>query len=127
MKTVKQTVLIKATPHNLYEAILDPKKHAKFTQSKAANDMKVGDKFSAYDGYISGTNLVLEKDKKIVQRWTCTDFPKGHYSEATFEFKKKGSGTELIFTQTGVPDENYDEILQGWVDFYWNPLKAMFE
>jgi activator of HSP90 ATPase len=126
MKTITQTTFFKAPPHELYEAILDPKKHAQFTLSKAANDRKVGGKFSAYDDYITGINLFLEPDKKIVQKWTSTDFPKGHYSEVTFDFKKNGTGTELVFTQTKVPDSQYAEISQGWEDFYWKPLRDMF-
>jgi len=126
MKTIRQTISFKSSPHELYEAILDPKIHSKFTGSKATNTMKVGGKFTAYDDYISGTNLVLQKDKKIVQKWTSTDFPKGHFTEVTFEFKPQGKGTKLIFTQTDVPDENYEEIKQGWIDFYWDPMKKMF-
>jgi len=29
----------------------------------------------------------------------------------------------LIFTQTGIPDKNYKDILRGWKDFYWKPLE----
>ncbi len=126
-KTIRQSVIINASPHDLYEAILDPKIHSEFTNSKATNTRAVGGKFTAYDGYISGTNLVLEKDKKIVQKWTSTDFPKGHFTEVKFEFRKEGKGTKIIFTQTNVPEENYKEISQGWIEFYWNPLKEMFE
>ena len=34
-KTVKQTVTFKASPHDVYEALMDSKKHAKFTGDKA--------------------------------------------------------------------------------------------
>jgi activator of HSP90 ATPase len=129
-KTIRQIVLINASPHDLYQAILDPKLHSKFTNSKASGSMKVGGKFTAYGGYISGTNISLEKDKKIVQKWTSADFPKGHYTQVTFEFKAEGKTagkvTNLTFTQYNVPEENYEEIKQGWIDFYWKPLKEMF-
>jgi activator of HSP90 ATPase len=125
-KTIKQTIIIKASPHDLYEAILNPKIHSKFTNSKATNTMKVGGKFTAYDGYISGTNLILEKDKKIVQSWTSTDFPKGYFTKVIFEFKAEKNGTKLTFMQENVSDENFEKIKQGWIDFYWEPLKKMF-
>jgi activator of HSP90 ATPase len=126
-KTIEQTVIIGAPPAEVYEAILDPKIHSEFTQAKAENDKKEKGKFSAYDGYISGVNLKLDKDKKIVQKWTSNDFPKGHYATVTFEFKKHNKGTELVFTQTDIPEKNCEEVAQGWKDFYWKPLKAFFK
>ena len=126
MKQIKQIVVFKATPEEVYDAVVDAKKHSKFSQSKATNNAKVGGKFTAYDNYISGENLKLEKGKKIVQKWTSTDFPKGHYTEVVFEFKKQGDGTKLIFTQNNVPDENYADIKKGWIEFYWKPMKVTF-
>ena len=125
-KTIQQKIILGAPRHKVYEAILDPKIHAEFTQAKAENDIKVGGKFSAYDGFISGTNLELKKDEKIVQRWTTTDLPKGHFTEVIFEFKDHDKGTELLFTQTNVPDKYYKSLVQGWRDFYWKPLKSFF-
>jgi len=125
MATIKQTVIFKASPAQLYEAILDPAIHSKFTGAKATGSAKVGGKFTAYDGYISGVNLELVKDSKIVQEWTSTDFPEGHKTQVTFEFLPVKTGTKLKFTQTNVPGENYADIAKGWEDFYWIPLKAM--
>ena len=128
MPNIKQTVIFKnATPKQLYEAILDPKKHTQFTGSKANGSMKVGGKFTAFDGYISGTNLKLIKDKKILQAWTSTDFPKGYVTEATFEFKKVSEGTKLIFTQSNVPVKNLKDIANGWKKFYWQPLQKWLD
>jgi hypothetical protein len=33
----------------------------------------------------------------------------------------------LTFHQSGVPDKHYRGIKQGWIDYYWKPLKAMLE
>jgi hypothetical protein len=41
--------------------------------------------------------------------------------------KKIKEGTELRFTQEDVPDDKYDGINQGWIDFYWEPMKKMFK
>jgi len=48
-------------------------------------------------------------------------------SKATFYLEKIKDGTRLTFTQTGVPDEQYDEIRKGWHDYYWIPMKKMLE
>jgi activator of HSP90 ATPase len=126
-RTIKQTVTFKAAPHDVYEALMDSKKHAKFTGDKATISRKVGGKFSTFDGYSEGTNLELKQDNKIVQTWRAGDWPDGLYSTATFSFKAIPSGTRLTFTQSGVPEKQYDDIAQGWRDYYWTPLKEMLE
>lgn len=117
-KTIRQTVIFKASPHEVYEALMDPSKHAKFTGAKATVSRKVGGKFSAYDGYCHGINLQLLKDKKIVQSWRGSDWPEGHFSKAAFTFKAVKGGTRLTFIHTGMPDKQYASIKQGWIDFY---------
>jgi activator of HSP90 ATPase len=126
-KTIKQTVTFKAGPHDVYEALMDSKKHAKFTGDKASISRKVGGKFSAFDGYSEGTNLELVPDSKIVQTWRASDWPEGLYSKVTFVFKEIAGGTRLAFTQTGIPAELHEEIEQGWRDYYWAPMKEMLE
>ena len=126
-KIVKQTATFKASPHEVYEALMDSKKHAKFTGDKATISRKIGGKFSTFDGYSEGINLELIPDNKIVQTWRASDWPEGHYSKVTFSFKEIPGGTRLTFTQTGVPAKQYDDISQGWRDYYWAPMKEMLE
>ena len=126
VKTIKASLILNATPKEIYDTLMDAKKHAKLIGSSAKIENKVGGEFCIYDCYIVGTNLKLEKDKKIVQKWTCTDFPEGYYAEVTFELKKKGKDTEIVFTQKDVPDKNYESLKKGWEQFYWEPLRKMF-
>src|SRR3989338_6505060 len=98
-RTIKQKIIFKATPHEVYEALMDSKRHEKFTGAKASISRKVGGKVSAYDGWIEAENVELIPDKKIVQKWRGDDWPEGHFSVATFELKKIPQGTELAFTQ----------------------------
>jgi activator of HSP90 ATPase len=122
-KTISQSVTFKATPHEVYEAIMDSKKHSEFTGSKVSMSRKAGGKFTVYDGDIEGVNLELIPDQKIVQSWRYSDWPEGHYSKVTFALKAVKEGTRLTFTQTQVPDEHYEDIAQGWRDYYWAPMK----
>jgi activator of HSP90 ATPase len=126
-RTIKQSVTFKVTPHDVYEALMDSDKHSQFTGGKAEISRKVGGRFSAFDGYSEGTNLELVPDKKIVQSWRASDWPEGRYSKVTFSLKEIHGGTRLTFTQTGVPGEQYDDISQGWRDYYWTPMKEMQE
>ena len=45
-KTIEKSILIKASPHEVYEAFMDSKKHFKFTESKAKISREIGGKFS---------------------------------------------------------------------------------
>lgn len=126
-KIISQSVTIKAKPHDVYEALMDTKKHSKFTGDKAVISREVGGKFNTFGGYAEGVNLELVPDKKIVQFWRADDWPEGHYSKATFELKETAGGTNLTFKQTDVPPEFIDDIAQGWQDYYWAPLKEMLE
>jgi len=126
-KTIRQSVTFKARPHQVYEALMDSKKHAQFTGGKASISRQVGGKFSTYDGYAEGVNLELVPDEKIVQTWRASDWPEGNYSRVTFSLKEVAGGTRLTFTQSGVPEEQYDDVSQGWRDYYWAPMKQMLE
>jgi activator of HSP90 ATPase len=126
-KTIRQSVTFRTTAHEVYETIMDPKKHSEFTGSQVRMGRKVGGKFSVYGGDIEGVNLELVPDQKIVQSWRYSDWPEGHYSRVVFSLKKVNRGTRLTFTQIAVPDEHYEDIAQGWRDYYWAPMKEMLE
>jgi activator of HSP90 ATPase len=126
-KIIKQTVTFKATPHAVYEALMDSKKHAAFTAGKAGISRVVGGKIKAYDNYISGKNVELVPDKKIVQDWRAVDWPEGYYSRVTFRFSAVPKGTRLDFTHAQVPDGTEEEFKQGWIDNYWEPMKRFLE
>lgn len=125
-RTIKQTVEFKARPGEIYECIMNSKKHSAFTHSWCRIGRSVGDKFTAYDGYIEGENLQLVPGRKIVQSWRASDWPQDHYSEVIFEFETSDNGTTLRFTHKKVPEEFADEISEGWKEHYWEKLKKEF-
>jgi activator of HSP90 ATPase len=126
-KDIEQTIEFEAKPAEVYDALMNPKKHARFTGAKAVISQEVGGAFSVYDGDIEGNNLELVPNSKIVQHWRSSDWPAGYYSRVTFELNKIKNGTELKFAQIGVPHEFYDDIKKGWTDYYWKPMKKMLE
>ena len=126
-KTIKQTVTFKTTPHKVYEALMDSKKHAAFTGDKASISRVVGGKFTAYGDYIAGKNVELVPDEKIVQDWRAVDWPEGYFSRITFKFTPVPKGTRLEFTHSRLPDGTEEEFKQGWIDNYWEPMKKYLE
>ena len=126
-KTIRQSINFKASPHDVYESLMDSEIHARFTDSEVSINREVGGSFFVYGGEIEGVNLELLPDQKIVQSWRYSDWPENHFSKVTFIFKEISGGTRLNFTQTGVPEEFYDDIRQGWKDYYWKPMKEILE
>lgn len=128
LSVIKQAVTIKAAPAQVYEALMDSKKHAGVTGSPADIVPRVGGKFRAWNGYITGKNLELVKGKKIVQEWITTAWPKGYPpSRLEIILVKKGKGTLLTMVHSKVPAEQKDDYAEGWTNFYWEPLKKYFE
>jgi activator of HSP90 ATPase len=126
--TITQKVAVSATPEEVYDAYTNAKKHAEFTGSKATNNPVVGGKFTAWDGYISGKNLELEKGKRIVQEWVTTDWPEGYPpSKLELTLKEVNGKTEITMVHSDAPAEQENDLKQGWTDFYWEPLKNYFK
>jgi activator of HSP90 ATPase len=125
-ETIKQTVTFNASPHEVYELIMDSAKHSSFTGSKVTMNKKIKGNFDAFDGYVHGYNIELVQDTKIVQAWHFSEegWDPEHYSICTFEFERAGDKTRLIFTQQFVPESTVEDLKKGWKEFYWSPMKA---
>ena len=127
VKTIKQRVVVPAPPGTVYKAFVTPKLHAAFTNSPATGSGRVGGKFTAWDGYISGVNRELEPGKRIVQSWRTTEWPPGAVdSELDLMFTAVKGGTEIRMVHSNVPAGQADSYKQGWIDCYWTPLKKYF-
>ena len=63
-KTRQQMIMFKASPRDLYEMIMDSRKHSLLSSERAKSSRKVGGSFTTWSGHISGINLVLTPGKK---------------------------------------------------------------
>lgn len=132
-KTIKQTILFDGvTPDRVFTTLMTSKGHTDATGGTARIEPKAGTSFTAWDGYITGTNKQLVQGKKIVQTWRTSEFTdEMEDSLLTIELKetkdKKGkAGTQLKMTHSNVPEDQVDNYDQGWHDNYWEPMKAYF-
>ncbi len=123
--TIEQEVVLDGIPSVIYSLLTDEKKHAAFTGAPAKIAARSGGKFSVWDGYITGKNISLIKDKKIVQEWHASDMPEGHISILTIEFiPGKNKTTILKMTHADVPATQINDFAKGWKEFYWSPMQA---
>ncbi len=128
-RTIRQSVWFDAPPHEVYEVLMDSKKHTQLAGAKSTVSRKVGGRFSISDGYMIGENLEIVPDKKIVQTWKPEEdcWPEGHYSKITFSLTPSRGGTRLVFTHSGVPVVCGKRFDSGWKDYYWTPMREMLQ
>jgi len=121
------TTNIKATAKQIYKSWLSTQRHSKMTGGTAFVSDKIGDKFTAWDGYIKGENLVLEPYNKIVQSWRSTNF-EDHEDDSQIEviLNEGDSETKLTLIHTNVP-ESGEHYKKGWDEHYFEPMKRYFE
>lgn len=114
-KTIRQTVQFKTSPREVYELLMDPKKHQALSGEKGIISTKVSGNFMAWNGHITGFNLALKPGGKIVQERRADGWWPDHYSIAVFDIRKAKDGSVLRFTQIGVPPHRYSGHYRGWI------------
>ena len=87
-KTIRQTVTFNAAPLEVYEMLMDSKKHKSLSGEEAKISRKVGGPFTAWVKHLSGINLVLKPGERIVQAWRATGWWPDYYSIAIFELER---------------------------------------
>jgi activator of HSP90 ATPase len=81
---------------------------------------EVGSEFSLWDGNIVGKNLAFEAGKKIVQQWYFDG--QDEQSIVTIKLHAHKQGTSAELQHTNIPNEVYDEMVNGWNENYFGEL-----
>jgi activator of HSP90 ATPase len=72
---IHKEVDFKASPQQVYEALLDAKQFSAFSGAAAEIQREAGGAFSCFDGFISGRNIELAAHRRIVQAWRVKIWP----------------------------------------------------
>ncbi|MDP3970895.1 MAG: SRPBCC domain-containing protein [bacterium] len=125
---IKHKITISAIPEQIYSAWLSSDGHSKMTGATAEISDKIGDIFTAWDGYIAGENLELIKNKKIVQSWRTSEFADDDLdSKLTITLKEVNGGTELTLEHSDTPPDQEDAYRSGWQENYFDPMQDFFQ
>ncbi len=130
MKNIKKHYHIKATPEDIYTALTNPLTIEIWTGATAVMDPVAGTEFSFWDGEITGKNIEMEPGKLIVQEWYFEDeegMPSEHKSIVTIKLHNDGHSTDVELLHINIPEEAFDNIVDGWDKFYFKPLKELVE
>ena len=125
---ILQELDFKASPRRVYEALLDAKQFSAFTGAPAEIQRDPGGAFSCFGGFVTGRNIELVPDARIVQAWRIKMWPEGSYSIVKFELRPHNGGTRVTMTHDGFPEElrahlNGEMPDGGWHRQYWEPLR----
>lgn len=138
-EAIHQQIIFQATRNRVYRALTDNVAfdHVVRLSEAVASGMvpaaakpsrisrSVGGAFFLFGGYISGLQLELVRDQRIVQAWRTASWNPGEYSIATFVLADEGSATRLIFDHRGFPAGTAQHLAAGWHSNYWQPLAKL--
>ncbi len=125
MKDFKKYYSIPAPPEDVYKALTTDITLQLWTGEKAEMIAEPGTEFSLWDGSILGKNIEFQENKKIVQQWYFGDQTED--SIVTIKLHPDKTGTSVELKHTNIPDEDYDEIIDGWNDNYFGSLLDFYE
>jgi activator of HSP90 ATPase len=135
--SIHQEVAFAAKPSRVYVVLTDATAFDRVVRLSAAMtsvmstslgtaptqiDARPGGAFVLFGGYITGRNIELVPDTRIVQAWRVGSWDAGLYSIARFQLSPSQGGTRLVFDHTGFPDRAAEHLAQGWHANYWQPL-----
>jgi len=119
MKDYKKYYIVSATPEDVYRALTTEITIRLWTGDIVEIDPREGGEFSLWDGAISGKFLELDPFKKIVQQWY---FGEEEASIVTIKLHEHKKGTSFELQHSNIPDEAFDDIVEGWNDTYMASL-----
>ncbi|GGA94016.1 MULTISPECIES: SRPBCC domain-containing protein [Mucilaginibacter] len=125
MKDYKKYYSIPATPEEIYMAITNPVTIELWTGEVAEMSTEPGTEFSMWDGSIVGKNVEFEPNKKVVQQWYFEG--QSDNSIVTIKLHADKQGTSAELRHTNIPDDDYNDIVDGWNESYFGGLIDFFE
>jgi activator of HSP90 ATPase len=134
-EAIHQEPIFKATAKRIYDALTDAQQFQKvtmlsvdakgtdFATKPAVISRELGSAFSLFGGYITGRQIELVPNQRLVQAWRAGSWPVGVYSIARFELVTDGAGTKIVFDHTGFPQGDGEHLAAGWKGHYWEGLE----
>jgi activator of HSP90 ATPase len=125
MKDFKTKIKIKAEISDVYASLTNPFTIELWSGYPAEMSEVPGSEFSLWEGDIVGRNIEVVNDTKLVQEWFFGEQEKPSIVTIKLFFQRTHTMVEL--EHTNIPDESYDEIVEGWNDYYLGAIKEFLE
>ncbi len=135
---IHQEAHIPASPQRVYETLLSTDGFDKVVKMGAAFrsgrlgaaptkiSTAVGGEFTLFGGFVTGRNMELVPNVRIVQAWRENEWSPGVYSIVRFQLAAEAGGTKILFDQAGFQADAGPHLTVGWQENYWKPMAAVF-
>lgn len=125
MKSYKKYYILNAPPEDVYKALTIPNTIHLWSGEPAEMSTEPGSEFSLWEGSIAGKNILFEENKMIVQQWYFGDQEAD--SIVTIKLHPHKQGTSVELNHLNIPDEDYEDITEGWDATYFGSLQDFYE
>ena len=125
MKDFKKYYIIPASPEEVYQALTNPITIKLWTSEEAEMSTIPGSEFSMWDGSITGKNIEFQENKLIVQQWYFEEASDN--SMVTIKLHQHEDGTSVEVRHTNIPDDEYNDIVEGWDSTYMGVLQDFYD
>ena len=125
MKDYKKYYILDASPEEVYLAITNPITIQLWTSEEATMNTEPESEFSIMGGSIEGKNLEFIENKKIVQQWYFGEDEEAP-SIVTIKLHAHAEGTSVELRHSNIPEEAYEDIVEGWDSAYFGALQEFF-
>lgn len=127
MKTFKKYYEIPTSPDQVYLALTTPTTIQLWTGAPAEMSTVEGSEFSLWDGDICGKNVEFIENKKIVQNWYFEGITDDSIVTIKLHEGKRAGTTSVELVHTNIPEEDFEDMADGWDEYYFNALIDFFE
>jgi uncharacterized protein YndB with AHSA1/START domain len=125
MKHIKQKHHITATVEEVYIALTNSLTLELWTGYPAEMSTEEGSEFSLFEREIVGKNLEFRKNSLIKQQWYFEGEPLD--SIVTISLKPEKDNTIVELVHENIPEEVYNEMVEGWKKNYFGSLKRFYK
>ena len=125
MKDYKQYYIIAAPPEDVYTALTNPATIQLWSGEPAVMSTEPGSEFSLWEGSIEGKNIAFEHGRKIIQEWYFGEQEEASIVTIILHPHKQGTSAEL--RHSNIPDEAFEDIVEGWNEVYFSSLIDFYE
>jgi len=125
LKEYKTRLKVNAELEDAFAAFTNPFTIELWSGYPAVMSTEPGSEFSLWEGDITGRVLEVEEEKKIVQEWYFGEQEQA--SIATLKFFTQGSKVQIDLLHTNIPEEAYEDIVEGWDEYYLGAIKTFLE
>lgn len=133
--SIQQQATIPASPAQVYAILADAEALSALSGTSGQAGRLPGEEFSAFDGHVTGRQIDLAPDQRVVQAWRFPVWEPGQYTIVRFTLEAEAGGTRLTIDQDGEPEEAdalgchqtwHDHLDANWPTFYLAPLTKHF-